>query len=165
MPSNINFSFKEEFVSFLLRKNAKYVDYIAENITSKKEVKYTLIEKLRSKLNKKKLDSIINQSKNFTVDKDKCVRCRRCTSSCPTSNIKYDKFARKIIFLNRCQACNRCVTYCPSNAIDAYKLSSLKIDKTYNFISCLKDKTYDFKNEKDKLYLSYKSYFEKIESL
>jgi hypothetical protein len=39
-------------------------------------------------------------------------------------------------------------------------------DKSFDFVITDSSKdSYHFKNEKDKLYLSYKSYFEKIESL
>lgn len=51
-------------------------------------------------------------------DMEKCIFCRRCERSCPTTAIITDKEAKtQTVIRNRCIACNTCVEVCPTQTI------------------------------------------------
>lgn len=65
--------------------------------------------------------------KNLTVDKDLCIKCKKCENECPTDNIKFHK--DEISFNKECISCQHCIHMCPVNAfrykgkeIEQYKI-------------------------------------------
>jgi ferredoxin len=52
--------------------------------------------------------------RGFTVDEERCSRCRSCVELCPVGNIRMEDYP---IFADRCQQCMRCISFCPRNAI------------------------------------------------
>jgi ech hydrogenase subunit F len=51
-------------------------------------------------------------------DMSKCIFCRRCERSCPTTAITTNKEAKtQTVVRNRCLACNTCVEVCPTQTI------------------------------------------------
>jgi ech hydrogenase subunit F len=51
-------------------------------------------------------------------DMSKCIFCRRCERSCPTSAITTNKESKtQTVIRNRCLACNVCVEVCPTHTI------------------------------------------------
>lgn len=51
-------------------------------------------------------------------DMSKCIFCRKCEKSCPTSAIITNKDAKtQTIIRHRCIACNTCVEVCPTQTI------------------------------------------------
>jgi ech hydrogenase subunit F len=51
-------------------------------------------------------------------DMEKCIFCRRCERSCPTSAITTNKEAKtQRVVRNRCIACNVCVEVCPTQTL------------------------------------------------
>ena len=133
MPSNINKPFDNEFISYLLNKNISYIDYIALNIDSKRNISYSFKDKLKTFFGKRKVNKVVNSMKRNIVDKSKCIRCRKCSMSCPTGNIKYDKMIHRIVFYDHCDACLRCVNFCPTDAISINALTKIKHDEMYVF--------------------------------
>ena len=48
----------------------------------------------------------------------KCIFCRKCEKSCPTSAIITNKDAKtQTVIRHRCIACNTCVEVCPTQTI------------------------------------------------
>ena len=164
MPSNINASFDNNFISYLLKKNVLYIDHITSNIENERRLAYSFNDKLKTFFGKAKLNKIRKSIKRNMVDKSKCIRCRKCTSFCPVGNIKYDKLVRRIVFYSNCEACLRCVNFCPSDAISYNELTKLKQENTYVFnINELNNVDVDITN--NELYMANKSYFDMIDSL
>lgn len=51
-------------------------------------------------------------------DMSKCIFCRKCERSCPTSAITTNKDAKtQTVIRHRCIACNTCVEVCPTQTI------------------------------------------------
>ena len=164
MPSNINKPFDNDFISYLLNKNISYIDYIASNIDSKRNISYSFKDKLKTFFGKRKVNKVVNSMKRNIVDKSKCIRCRKCSMSCPTGNIKYDKMIHRIVFYDHCDACLRCVNFCPTDAISINALTKIKLDEMYVF----NINNYNLTNiniSENELYKKYKSYFDYIDSL
>ena len=125
---------------------------------------YSFKDKLKTFLGKRKVKKVADSMKRNIVDKSKCIRCRKCSMSCPTGNIKYDKTIRRIVFYDHCDACLRCVNFCPSNAISINALTKIKHDEMYVF----NINNYNLTNiniSENELYKKYKSYFDYIDSL
>ena len=105
-------------------------------------------------------------SKLYKIDKEKCIRCRMCTSSCPTNNIIYNKEKRKIEFKGNCIMCMRCSLNCPAEAISIGLLEKVKVTGKYNFLEInALENTYDLNKESKKFYKRFKPYFDYIDSL
>lgn len=168
MPYNILFKTKEQFINYEMKYNLKYINYMCNNLTNdvKKEYKVSLFARFVRQIFKiQRLGCKIN-IKFYKVNKRKCLRCRKCTSSCPTNNIKYDKKLRKIVFKNKCVMCMRCSFCCPGNAISIGILEKKKIRNYYNFNNILSlNYNYDFNKEKERFYKKFKPYFDYIDSL
>ncbi|MBP7652854.1 4Fe-4S binding protein, partial [Candidatus Dependentiae bacterium] len=49
------------------------------------------------------------------IDKEKCISCRKCIKSCPSSVMKYIVSEKKI--KPDCFLCGTCIETCPQNAI------------------------------------------------
>ena len=166
MPYNILFKTKEDFVRYEMEYNLRYIKYMCNNLTNIKEYKVNLFERFITFIFKiQRLGCKVN-SRLYKVDKEKCLRCRTCTSSCPTNNIEYNREKRKIIFKDKCIMCMRCSLNCPGNAISIGLLEPFKVVGKYNFseISTLEN-TYDFSKEDKKFYKKFKPYFEYIDSV
>ena len=52
--------------------------------------------------------------KTKTVDREKCIQCRKCEKGCPTEAIDIERYN---FDLDSCVACYRCVNSCPKQAI------------------------------------------------
>ena len=54
----------------------------------------------------------------FVVDSDKCLRCGRCTTSCPVGNIRLDEDHHpRWLHNGKCLTCFACYHHCPADAI------------------------------------------------
>ena len=54
----------------------------------------------------------------LTIDREKCVYCKKCFDSCPNEAITLDDEAREIdFFFHHCTYCQHCVLVCPAKAI------------------------------------------------
>ncbi len=52
---------------------------------------------------------------NIKINKDNCIKCKKCVNICPMNNLEYK--SNQIYINNRCILCYRCVNYCPKKAI------------------------------------------------
>lgn len=57
--------------------------------------------------------------KNKYYADERCIKCEKCVSLCPTANISM--ISGQIEFANRCMLCMRCVHQCPAEAIQIGK--------------------------------------------
>lgn len=55
------------------------------------------------------------------VDKNKCIGCGACVSSCPVNAISFDKNGKAQIDKKLCISCGTCQAICPVEAIDLSK--------------------------------------------
>ena len=166
MPYNILFKTKNEFVKYEMKYNIKYIDYMCKNLNNKKAYKVSMLSKLVCFIFKiQRLGCTINSSK-YKVDKEKCIRCRKCINSCPTRNISYNRELKRIVFSDKCIMCMRCSFYCPSDAISIGIINKYKVNGSYDMVNILNEPIdYDFSLEKEKFYKKFRKYFEYIDSL
>ncbi len=69
----------------------------------------------------------------ISINSEFCVRCQKCTYSCPTKAIFFRNSLRYVDY-NKCKACLKCVDVCEHNAIEVIsmeegKLVDFKINK------------------------------------
>ena len=132
----------------------------------KKDYKVKLSERLICNLFKiQRLGCKLN-SKKYSVNKQKCIRCRKCINNCPTNNIEYKWQKKKIVFKDKCVMCMRCSFSCPADAINIGLLNKYKVNGPYDFIkiNALENK-YNINLENKKFYKKFKPYFDYIDSL
>ena len=55
------------------------------------------------------------------VDKNKCIACGACVSSCPVGAIKFGPDGKAEIDKSLCIGCGTCQAICPVEAIDLSK--------------------------------------------
>jgi Pyruvate/2-oxoacid:ferredoxin oxidoreductase delta subunit/GNAT superfamily N-acetyltransferase len=53
----------------------------------------------------------------ISVDREKCVRCRRCEDNCPEKAIASDAENYPVVNPALCESCQRCVGFCPAGAL------------------------------------------------
>ena len=56
-----------------------------------------------------------NHYKSLSVDMQRCAKCQKCISDCPTGSIS--ETAGYFMFADTCTACMRCYNNCPAGAI------------------------------------------------
>ena len=166
MPYNILFKTKQEFIKYEMTYNVKYIKYMCDNLLTIKPYKVTLFERFITFIFKiQRLGCKVN-SRNYKVDKTKCIRCRKCITSCPSKNIEYQWTKKKIVFKDKCIMCMRCAFMCPTNAINIGLLEKYKVNGPYDFLSINSlENTYDINKETSKFYKKFKPYFEYIDGL
>ncbi|MFW9898938.1 MAG: 4Fe-4S binding protein [Candidatus Thorarchaeota archaeon] len=81
----------------------------------------------------------------ISVNKAFCIRCQKCTYSCPTKAIFFKNSLRYVDY-NKCKGCLKCVDICEYNAIEVISLEEgelvdFEIDKDKCTLckKCLKD--------------------------
>jgi Pyruvate/2-oxoacid:ferredoxin oxidoreductase delta subunit len=52
----------------------------------------------------------------ISVDKEKCIRCKRCDSICPANAVTSEE-GYPVIDRMLCESCQRCVGFCPKSAL------------------------------------------------
>ena len=57
---------------------------------------------------------------NFTVDKEKCIKCNLCKNDCPARVIETDENGYPYSDVNKCSACQHCLAICPQGAISVF---------------------------------------------
>lgn len=67
-------------------------------------------------------------SNKLKINNDMCVRCGKCVSVCPTSNLEIDN--NKVAVKDKCTMCYRCISQCPQKAIT---LLGKKVVQQYNY--------------------------------
>ncbi len=55
--------------------------------------------------------------KNYSLDKDKCIKCGLCAKYCPTNAIKVEIRKSIDVDLSLCMGCSACQEVCPKKAI------------------------------------------------
>jgi len=51
------------------------------------------------------------------IDKNKCIACGACVSTCPVNAISFEEDGKPQIDKNKCIKCGSCVVICPTQAI------------------------------------------------
>lgn len=69
--------------------------------------------------------------KHFKVDKEKCINCNKCVSSCPQKNITIKD--GEITFGKSCIGCVRCSFLCPTDAIKIGIINMWKVNGAYSY--------------------------------
>ena len=52
----------------------------------------------------------------ISVDKEKCIQCKRCVSICPEGAVKLEE-GYPVVERLLCESCQRCVGFCPRSAL------------------------------------------------
>ncbi len=55
---------------------------------------------------------------SIRINKDKCVRCKKCTGICPGNLIEFIDGEIKILYPNYCWGCTACLKACGFQAIE-----------------------------------------------
>ncbi len=158
MPANISEKLADEYVKSLIEYNIKYINYITNNILLKDEKQYTKKGKMYSLLGKIKYNYYLMLSKNIKINKEICIRCRKCCFNCPMENIKYDKEKKKNYTINKCCLCLRCLNNCKVRALKKGKANKIAIKERYNYYKI------NEMNQNSTL-SAYNDYFNKIENI
>jgi Pyruvate/2-oxoacid:ferredoxin oxidoreductase delta subunit/GNAT superfamily N-acetyltransferase len=53
----------------------------------------------------------------ISVNREKCVRCKRCADNCPEKAVAMDEENYPVIDPALCESCQRCVGFCPKGAL------------------------------------------------
>ena len=53
----------------------------------------------------------------ISVNREKCVRCKRCADNCPEKAIALDEENYPVVNPALCESCQRCVGFCPEGAL------------------------------------------------
>ena len=93
----------------------------------------------------------------YSVDKMKCVKCKKCIHHCPSHNITMKK--GKIHFGYQCLMCQKCVMYCPKKAIKVGMFNAWRVDEPYSF----KDSEYQVEKKPKFCKKNYERYFQESE--
>ena len=72
-----------------------------------------------------------NYSKKIKINRDKCIKCGKCTTVCPTNNLIIIDSSVKS--KNKCTMCYRCISKCPEKAIT---LLGKEVLQQYSFDKC-----------------------------
>lgn len=141
MPYNIHFPFEKEFVKQILLYNQKLTAIMLYNLDNgivfkiKSNFIYNLVAFF---VGIQKVGGNVN-SFLYKVDREKCIDCNKCVTTCPHENI-YIKNG-KIKFHHHCDMCMRCSFFCPTNAIKIGFLEGWKVNGGYQFDKILNDQT------------------------
>lgn len=72
-----------------------------------------------------------NYSNRIKIDTNKCIRCGKCISICPTNNLIMNN--ENIKSKNKCTMCYRCISQCPQKAIT---LMGKEVVQQYSYDKC-----------------------------
>ncbi len=73
----------------------------------------------------------------FHARKNRCVKCAKCVSSCPSGNVRMRKGVPS--FGAKCSMCMGCVMICPTDAIRPGILTPVRVNGMYPFAQIKKD--------------------------
>lgn len=135
MPFNINTKLTDENCKTLIDYNLKYIDYITSNILLKGNNIFTFKGKCNSFFGKVKYNYYLLFSRNIKINKDICIKCRKCCFNCPMENIKYDKVKKKNYTINKCVLCLRCLNNCKVKALKKGIANTIAINERYNYFN------------------------------
>jgi len=102
----------------LLEKTLPKVENFAKEISNgyKHIIGNNFFGHLLGDLQRRHIDKTINSiSKEFKVDRTRCIKCGKCQRICPTQNIEMCQDTYK--FGHKCILCLRCYSQCPTLAI------------------------------------------------
>ncbi len=122
MPENYLAMFSvpnEEQARRIIAKREETIDSIANYIKSGAplpDYKANLTGKMMSFVINPLFYTLCVSDKKFTVDKEKCVSCGKCTKECPLNNISMAD--KKPVWNGNCTHCMACITCCPTEAIE-----------------------------------------------
>ena len=61
------------------------------------------------------------------IHKNKCIRCGKCTTGCPSGAMKIDKEGYPVFDKTKCEKCYRCIHHCPKHALSLNKRKTPEI--------------------------------------
>ncbi|EJO5347093.1 EFR1 family ferrodoxin [Clostridium botulinum] len=116
MPNNMRKTHKDGLDKIIKKSKIKAEQYVEDLINETS--KWRRIAIFSDLMRLCSLPSSLWKSmyKQFTIDRDKCVKCGQCEMLCPTSSIKLQKGGYPV-YKESCISCMRCANYCPKNAI------------------------------------------------
>lgn len=57
---------------------------------------------------------------NFTIDKERCIKCNLCQKDCPAKVIETDADGYPFSNAKKCTSCQHCLSICPKGAISVF---------------------------------------------
>lgn len=160
MPYNMIFRHDDGFASKMFRTAKELVEVDAREILSFKAhfLKNCPLGRPLSFALRIEHSAMRLNGRAFKVNSDKCVKCMKCISNCPTKNITFkdDKFE----FSNKCLMCTACSFNCPKDAISIGILNGWRVNGEYSF-----DQKETMQESSHKRYCkkSYERYFQDAE--
>lgn len=115
MPENFTLvmSPPKFFINRLLKTADKRIDAVVDDMENGK-LRIPKRKRTKEATYLKNKDRWYLIGKRFSVT-DKCVKCLKCVSVCPSGNISLTD--GKIVFADKCEACLGCFHRCPQRAI------------------------------------------------
>ena len=101
------------YTKSILRSSDKRIDSILDKI-EKEQYVLPKMKKTKKETYLKNKSNWHIIGKRFSVN-DKCIKCQKCVSLCPSANIQLQD--GKIVFKDKCIACLGCYHRCPQKAI------------------------------------------------
>lgn len=106
-----------------LEKARMDIGLVAREVASRRKgverIKYGPLPWVLSHVIGTVFNGVLITDKPFTLDNDKCVKCGRCATVCPTGNIEGGVAMRpKWTHGGGCTACLACYHHCPRHAIN-----------------------------------------------
>lgn len=163
MPYNIRFPYDKSFIHELLKYDEELLDIMFYNLKNRiiHSIKGNVFSNLTSRvLSIQKPGAKLN-SYLYSVDQDKCIKCKKCIDNCPNHNIKLKK--GKIVFGHNCNMCMRCSYFCPENAIKIGMLNGWKVNEYYDLNNIKPEKTHYITKDSKGFYKCFIKTFDEID--
>ncbi len=122
MPENYLAIFSvpnEEQSKRIIAKREDHINTLGEAIKSHMPFpayKTNFTGKIMSSVINPMFYSLCVSDKKFTVDREKCTSCGKCTKECPLNNVALSD--GKPVWHGNCTHCMACITICPTEAIE-----------------------------------------------
>lgn len=133
MPYNMIFRHSDEMATLMWKTANERIKDAAQQITKGEGIVPDpgLPAKLASGLCRIEHWFYPKNGRLFRVDANKCIRCMKCISDCPSDNIQYED--NEFRFGNNCCGCFRCSFNCPEDAMHIGLLDPMRVNGPYNF--------------------------------
>ena len=132
MPANYKKRTSDDKVKELIGNSGIILDNVVDTFTDNKEFKVGLIDKMLLSFHDNKARRLAKNIKRYHYDRDICIKCKKCSTNCPTKNIFYNWKEKNLEFGNNCIMCMRCSFNCPVNAIYMGRLEKYKVNGKYD---------------------------------